>query len=113
MQSALVWLTLFVWTLALELPVYAALLRDRLRDPRQACLLVLGVNLITHPALFLAEPLSREAALAAELIVALAEGLATTAWLGRPVLRAALVSAFTANLLSTIAGLALTAWLSR
>jgi hypothetical protein len=113
MHSAFVWLTLFVWTLALELPVYAALLRDRLRGPRQACLLVLGVNVITHPALFLAEPLSRDAALAAELMVALAEGLLMAACLGRPALRPALVASLSANLLSMIAGLALTAWLFR
>ena len=113
MHSALVWLTLFVWTLALELPVYAALLRDRLRGPRQACLLVLLVNLVTHPALFLAEPLSRDAALAAELIVALTEGLVMAACLGRKALRPAFVAAFTANLLSMIAGLGLTASLFR
>ena len=113
MQPALVWLTLFVWTLALELPVYAVLLRERWRSPRQACLLVLGANLITHPVLFLADPRSGATTLAAEVAVSLVEGLVVAAWLGRPAFARALIASGCANALSTAAGFTLSALLAR
>jgi hypothetical protein len=113
MHPALVWLTLFVWTLALELPVYAALLRERLGSTRQACLLVVGVNLITHPALFLAEPRSGATTLAAEVVVAFVEGLVLGVWLGRPAFGRALIASCCANALSAAGGLALSALLAR
>lgn len=113
MQQALDWLTQFVWTVALELPVYVALLRGRLPGARQACLLVLAVNLLTHPALVLAGPGAGWELLGAELIVAVVEAAALTAWLGRSALPQAAVASLGANLVSTLAGLALSAWLAR
>ena len=113
MHPALVWLTLFVWTLALELPVYAALLRHQLRDARQAGVLVLAVNLLTHPALFLLDLPSDIALIEAEVVVAVTEGVGVALWLGKPAIVRAQVASFGANLLSTAAGLALGAWLAR
>jgi hypothetical protein len=112
MNPSFLWLTLFVWTLALELPVYAALLRPLLRDTRHACLLVLGVNLLTHPALFLMEIPGTPSLLAAEVVVAVVEALAVTAWLGRSALVRGLLASLAANTVSTLAGLALSACLA-
>lgn len=50
MSAGLVWLNAFVWTLAVELPVYALLLRGRTGPWWAPLALALGANLATHPA---------------------------------------------------------------
>ena len=47
------WAAAFVWTLALELPVWAWAQRLPGVRPGRALLLALALNLVTHPALWL------------------------------------------------------------
>jgi hypothetical protein len=49
------WASSFLWTLGLEIPLYVLLLRGPLGLWR-AALLALGVNLLTHPALWFLMP---------------------------------------------------------
>jgi len=112
MQQLAVWLAAFLWTLALELPVYAVLLKDRLRSPMQAFEMVLTLNLVTHPALSIMHPRSMTAIIVAETGVAIVEGLAVSLWLGPRALVSGLIASFMANALSTTAGLGFSAWLS-
>ncbi len=101
---------MFVWTLALELPVYAVLLKERLRSPGQALVMVLCLNLLTHPLLTIVDPPSIGLLLCAEGVVALVEAGALGVWLGRAVLARGTLASVAANALSTAAGLAFSAW---
>ncbi len=48
------WAVAFVWTLAIELPIYALVLAPVLRARWSAVALTLACNLATHPILWLA-----------------------------------------------------------
>ena len=76
-----VWLVCFVWTLALELPIYAAALR---RAPGRSVLphqVTLGLNLLTHPMLFFATAALGPGSVApGELLVVVVEGAALARW---------------------------------
>ena len=112
----------FVWTSALELPVYALLLARRFESWWATLALTLALNTITHPALWLLAPLwasSTAGAVAAEAVVVLVEGLLIAGVLSlrasrsrpRPPARAALGrglgAAALANLVSALVGLLL------
>ena len=110
----------FVWTCALELPVYAFLLARRFESWWTTLALTLVLNAITHPVLWLLVPLwtsSAAGAAAAEAVVVVVEGLLVAGLLSlrtrhnrsRPPARAALASglgaAVLANLVSALVGL--------
>jgi hypothetical protein len=112
------WMVAFLWTCALELPVYVALLRRRLRKWWATPALTLALNTVTHPALWFVLPrLEPHAAWAgAEAAVVVVEGLlaAGALWLWpagsgpRPKPRVALGwglgAALLANILSASVG---------
>jgi hypothetical protein len=50
------WLVAFVWTNAIELPVYALVVGRRFRRWWTLCLVVLAANVLTHPALWFLVP---------------------------------------------------------
>lgn len=107
-MTAANWLAAFVWTLALELPVYGHALRGQ-PGPAWLPLAVTGaLNLATHPALWLALPPAAPLALllAAEAIVVATEGLLLGRLLGEPrALARGLAAALAANSLSAVVGL--------
>lgn len=107
-MTAVTWFAAFVWTLALELPVYGHALRGR-PGPAWLPLAVTGaLNLTTHPALWLALPPAAPPALlfAAEAIVVATEGLLLGRLLNGPrALARGLAAALAANSLSAAAGL--------
>ncbi|WP_375769113.1 hypothetical protein NR798_46840 [Archangium gephyra] len=105
------WLMAFVWTLALELPVYVAVLHRHLARWWAPVLLTLALNTLTHPALWFLAPTWEPFwswLLVWETVVALVES--TAVWwvlkaLGSPVsARRALVAGFTANFTSVTLG---------
>lgn len=110
MHATIVWLTAFIWTLALELPIYGWLLRRRLKGPGEAFLLVLTVNLLTHPLLWMANLPSTGSWLGAEGSVALVEGLTVVGWLGGRSLGASLAASAAANAISAGAGFVFAGW---
>ena len=110
----------FVWTSALELPVYAVLLARRFDSWWAPVALTLALNTTTHPALWLLAPFWKSSAAgtaAAEAVVAVVEGLligGLLSWrarehLSRPPARATLGcglgAAMLANFVSALVGL--------
>lgn len=112
------WSTAFLATLALEVPVYGATLGRDFARGRELVGLTLAANLLTHPALWAwatrAWP-GLPTLAAAELFVALLEGLVFAAYLARwsaspPGPAFALAAALSANAFSWGAGWL---WLAR
>ncbi len=99
------WAQAFVWTMILELPVYVAFLR-RETGVARAVGLVMLVNLVTHPLIWLAPRFEPFWAwlLVAESIVVVSEASLLVATMRRRV-GLAFVAAFAANLFSTLVGL--------
>ena len=50
------WLTAFVWTCAIEIPIYALFFRPRFKSPWTAVGLAFGLQVVTHPTLWYAIP---------------------------------------------------------
>ena len=109
----LLWLVAFLWTVALELPIYVAILRKRFTAWWAPCLLTLGVDLVTHPTLWYVVPRFEPYetwVLVSEIGVVLVEGLLVAAALRlRPTpLRAlglGMWASLAANAFSTVVGL--------
>src|SRR5215475_10008528 len=107
------WLSAFLWTLVLELPVYALCLRERFGGWRTPIVLALGMNAVSHPLLWFVFPKWQPFwlwLLVAESCVTLFEGMILAIALAcvrsaRPV-GTALAVAVAANALSTGFGLA-------
>lgn len=108
---SLAWLAAFVWTLAVEVPIYVFVLRRGGQRTRRAVLACLGINAITHPALWFVAPrfgpdwawmVSMEACVWVAEAVALSLLLAR--W-GSPDARLAIRAAVCANAASTAVGL--------
>ncbi len=103
------WAWAFAWTLALELPVYALILRRWVRGGLPLLAVLLGINVATHPALWYLAPRFWPYwlwVLTIELGVVMIEALLLTLYLRRqsvplPWLRA-LIAAFIANAFSTL-----------
>lgn len=104
------WLAAFVWTVGLELPVYALAIRRAGQNWRWILMAVLALNLVTHPAVWLwsrAHPAwGWSAWWKAEAAVVAAEALLLGLAFKAPAPRAAL-AALLANGLSAGAGLLL------
>lgn len=99
------WSQAFVWTLLLEFPVYVACLRRELGVVR-SCALVLLVNAVTHPLIWIAprfEPFWAWLLIAESAVVMVEASLVRLAMRRR--LGLALAAAFAANLFSTLVGL--------
>lgn len=110
------WLVAFVWTLALEQPVYWLLLRDRFPTRWWApAAIVLVVNSVTHPALWYLAPYFEPYwswLLVCESAVVLVETLLVRAAVGvlsgpRGAWGLAAASALAANVGSTVIGMLL------
>jgi hypothetical protein len=107
------WPVAFLWTCALELPVYTLLVGRRLRHWWSVCVLTLGLQLATHPALWWLFPRLRPGAftlLAAEGLVVLVEAallaqVLSRAMPAREAMRTGSVAALAANVFSTVVGL--------
>lgn len=109
------WLSAFIWTLAIELPIYVGFTRRHFEYWWSPVLLALGCNVATHPALWFVVP--RFGTYATWLIVcesgvvvveALLMGLALSRQMAtRRAVRLALGTALVANAISTLIGLAL------
>lgn len=105
------WAWAFVWTLALELPIYALIVRRWVRGGLPLLAVLLGLNVATHPALWYLAPRFHPYwiwVLTMETGVVVVEALLLTLYLRRhdvplPWLRA-LLAAFVANLVSTLIG---------
>lgn len=104
----MLWLVAFVWTLAIELPIYTIALSRHVRSWQRLCGLVLLVNAISHPLLwfgFLRFESYAAYVITGELCVVAIEaillGIAIKHW------RLALVSSVCANAISTLLGLPL------
>lgn len=106
------WAKAFGWTLAIEVPLYLMMLVRPL-GPWRAFAAALLVNVLTHPALWYLFPYFEPYetyVVVAELCVWTVETVVLwpilSRWspLGRPLLYA-LIAAFIANLVSTVAGL--------
>lgn len=109
------WLLAFLWTLALELPVYALWLAPRLRSAAATCGLVLAINAITHPLLWFVMP--RPASYAAYLAIGESGVVVLEAALIAGVLRRhprpvwiAIGASLSANALSTAVGMLILPW---
>ena len=113
----LVWLTAFVWTCALEVPVYTLALRRHLTPDARLLAFLIGINGVTHAGSFLVLTQWFDVntfILPLEAGIALTEGLMTMvylrqrtdppapAWLGP-------VTALGANVFSYLAGFVLKA----
>ena len=106
------WLLAFVWTLALELPIYTLWLHRHLRR-WTLCGLVLVVNAISHPLLWFVMPRIAPYwcyVLVGETGVVIVEALIIAAVLTRSLditraLAIAFAASLTANLVSTVIGL--------
>ena len=108
----LLWLVAFIWTVALELPIYVLFLRRRFKAWWAPCLLTLAVDVVTHPALWYVVPRfePHEAWLAlAEGGVVFVEGVLVALALSRRPSASdvwdAMSSSLAANAFSTEAGL--------
>lgn len=107
----LTWAVAFIWTCALELPVYHVFVGPYFA--RLACflLLVLGINGLTHPLLNLVAPTLVSFSyweVAGEVVVTLTEGAIVGVVLRRfsecaTPYRSGLIAAFWANLLTALA----------
>jgi hypothetical protein len=108
------WPIAFLWTLALELPIYVLLLGRRFDRWWSICLLTLAINVATHPALWFVFPRFEPGwlwLLVAEGAVTVTEASLMAAVLSRsmpaaPALRRACGAAVAANVFSTVVGLA-------
>lgn len=97
----MIWLLAFLWTLALELPIYMAILGKRGRS----IALAFAVNAVTHPLLWFAFPRFDpywHYVLAGELCVVATEALLIALVIGR--VRRAIVASIVANSVSTVLG---------
>jgi hypothetical protein len=106
------WPAAFAWTVAIELPLYALLVGRRFRRWWTVCLLALGLNVATHPALWFVMPRFEPYwlwVLVAEACVVAVETLLLALALRRAraptPLALAFVAALVANAASTAAGL--------
>jgi hypothetical protein len=99
----MLWFCAFAWTIAIELPIYAVLLRRR-------WWLVFVVNAITHPLLWFAfprfEPYWRYVVVA-ELCVVVVEAIVIAAVTRR--VRLAVAASIVANAVSALVGFAILA----
>ena len=109
---AQLWLTAFVWTCAIELPIYVGFLRRYFGRWWAPVLVAMGLNITTHPVLWFVVPQFQpywKWVVCAELGVWVTETLLCTAVLSRmtswrsALLQGAL-TAFVANLVSTLVG---------
>lgn len=114
------WGKAFLWTNVLELPIYAWFLAPHFRRWWSVCLLVLGINLSTHPALWYVFPWSAFgsdyrplAIVIGESCVVLIESLLIALCLAHhpevpkppsKALQIGFIAAFLANLCSTLLG---------
>lgn len=101
------WKLAFVWTQAIELPVYFFLLRRQFRSWFAPVALSLFVNAVTHPLLWFVFPVFDPYPLwlaVAETSVTLTEALLVAAALRFRANRRALVAAVCANAISTAIG---------
>lgn len=106
------WKIAFLWTCAIEVPVYAVLLRRPLRSWLVAIVLAIALQWLTHPALWALWPEAWSywtAFFVCEAIVVVVEGLATSLLLlrygeRRPWMRG-FAASFLANALSASIGL--------
>jgi hypothetical protein len=110
------WAWAFAWTIALEVPIVAAFTHGRLGGLARAVAVGIGLQILTHPALWYVAPRFEPYALwlvVMESIVTAVEAATLAGALrlaGRPWREAALVgtgAAFVANLTSTLAGFVL------
>ncbi len=113
------WLEAFLWTCAIEQPVYAFALRGVYTDWRAACAISLLLNSVTHPLLWWATKSTGPGEVAAaEAVVFVVEALVLRLILSRrlktwPAWRLALGASLTANAASWLGGLALNAYWPR
>ncbi|MCA9522515.1 MAG: hypothetical protein KC609_16165 [Myxococcales bacterium] len=80
----LLWAVAFAWTCAIELPIYGYVLRRDWRSGLELALIVLALNLVTHPAFNFWLPRILDFPgweIVGELVVALVEGALLTLWL--------------------------------
>lgn len=109
MSVLLAWFAAFVWTLALELPLYAWRLSAALEHWRRLARIVFTLNVATHPFVFALAwsfPSDVRVLALAELGAALAEGLLAARLLrGRASASTCFVASALANLVSCGAGL--------
>jgi len=106
--SPLLWLAAFVWTLAVELPIYVVWLRRRMRRWWAPCLLAFVVNLATHPAFWYGFPRFGPYwlyVLVGEVCVVIVETAIVVAALGPRRRGLAFGAGLTANAASTLVGL--------
>jgi len=99
------WLDAFVWTLALEQPVYVLFLRGRFKSWWAPCVLSLALSTATHPlfwALASGENPVVTSIPAAEVFIMGVEALGV--WLAVRDARLAIVSAVAANAFSWLLG---------
>lgn len=108
------WFWAFAWTLAIELPIYAAILRRWTGAGPALLAIAIGVNVATHPALWFLMPRFTPYMLwliVAESLVVLVEAGLVALWLHRRGVGGAgwrgLLVAATANTVSTVVGLLL------
>ena len=105
------WLLAFVWTLALELPIYTLWLRGK-TSGRALVGLVLAVNAVSHPLLWFAmprfTPYTTYLVVGESGVVLIEAAIIAIALAHRPGnLRAAFLASLTANAFSTVVGLLL------
>lgn len=102
------WLALFLWTLVLELPIYECCAPSRARPWWHMPLVILALNLLTHPAFTwwqLESHPSSASVLLAEFLIAAVEGLALFALRRELGFVRSLLTALAANGFSYAAGL--------
>jgi hypothetical protein len=113
------WFNAFVWTCAIEIPIAMLFLGRHLKTPARAAGVGLLLQVCTHPVLWYVVPYVppywRWVTLA-ELGVFTVEALIAAAFLRpslpwRRALTLGFVSSFVANVVSTMAGLAMNKWL--
>lgn len=108
MSYVLAWSIAFCWTLAIELPIYALVLRPVARARWTPLALALGVNLATHPAfsvwIVARAPGAAAVATAELLIAALESALVYAAFRRECAPSRALTAGVLANLTSYFAG---------
>ena len=104
------WLAAFVWTLALEQPIYTLWLHDHVRPWWLPCVLAVAANAATHPTLWFVWPRFDPYwcyVLVGETCVVVVETAIVVAVIGRRQLGRAFAASLSANTLSTAIGLVL------
>ena len=106
------WLEAFIWTHALELPIYVALLRRHLQPWWAPVALALLASSVTHPTLWLIFPHVTSIAYVPRVVIAEAMVVVVEAGLIRAALgpggwRRAVSVSLLANAFSTVVGMAL------